>query len=78
MITRWGTWLRAALYYNEYFPVIRTIVNTGTGGEFLVDRAKKAINVNNLVQDLVRINQHRTPAAKDKLFEASECTMTEA
>ena len=26
-ITRWATWLRAALYYSENLPAVRTIVN---------------------------------------------------
>ena len=27
VITRWATWLRAALYYNENLPAIQTVVN---------------------------------------------------
>ena len=27
VITRWATWLRAALYYSENLPAVRTIVN---------------------------------------------------
>ena len=27
VITKWATWLRAALYYSENLPAVRTIVN---------------------------------------------------
>ena len=27
VISRWATWLRAALYYSENLPAVRTIVN---------------------------------------------------
>ena len=27
IITRWATWLRAALYYSENLPAVRTTVN---------------------------------------------------
>ena len=78
MITRWATWLRAALYYSENLPVIRTIVNNWTSGGVLVSRAKDAINANDLVPDLVSINQYRTLAANVEFLEAGDCTMTEA
>ena len=57
VITRWATWLRAALYYSENFPAVRTIVNNWTSAGLLVSRAKDAINVEDLVLDLVKINQ---------------------
>ena len=30
VMTRWATWLRAALYYSENLPAVRTIVNNWT------------------------------------------------
>ena len=30
VITRWATWLRAALYYSENLPAVRTIVNSSS------------------------------------------------
>ena len=63
VITRWTTWLRAALYYSENLPAVRTIVNNLTSAGFLVSRAKDAINVEDLVPGLVKINQYRTLAA---------------
>ena len=63
VITRWAIWFRAALYYSEDLPAVRTIVNNWTSASLLVSRAKDAINAEDLVPDLVKINQHRTLAA---------------
>ena len=77
VITRWATWLRAALYYSENLPAVRTIVNNWTSAGLLVSRAKDAINVEDLVLDLVKINQYRTLAANVEFLEGSACTITE-
>ena len=63
VITRWATWLTAALYYSENLPAVRTIVNNWTSAGLLVSRAKDAINGEGLVSNLVNINQYRTLAA---------------
>ena len=63
VIIRWVTCLRAALYYSENFPAVRTIVNKWTSAGLLVSRAKDAINMEDLVPDLIKINQNRTLAA---------------
>ena len=78
VITRWATWLRAALYYSENLSAVRTIVNNWTSAGLLVSRAKDAINVEDLVPDLVKINQYRTLAANVEFLEGSACTITEA
>ena len=78
VLTRWATWLRAALYYSENLPVVRTIVNNWTSAGHLVSRAKDAINVEDLVPDLVKINPYRTLAANVEFLEGSACTITEA
>ena len=44
----------------------------------LVSKAKEAINVDNLVPDLVDIIQYLFPAANVKFLEANDCTLTEA
>ena len=62
VITRWATWLRAALYYSKNLPAVPTIVNNKTGEGLLVSRAKEVINEDGLVPDLVCINQYRTLA----------------
>ena len=77
-ITRWATWLIAALYYSENLPAVCTIVNNWTSAGLLVSRAKDAINVEDLVPDLVKINQYRTLAANVDFLEGSACTITEA
>ena len=78
VITRWPTWLRAALYYSENLRAVRTIVNNWTSAGLLVSRAKDAINVGDLVPDLVKINQYRTLAANVEFLEGSACMITEA
>ena len=70
-ITRWATWLRATLYYSENLPAVRTIVNNWTSAGLLVSRAKDAINVEDLVPDLVKIYQYRTLAANVEFLEGS-------
>ena len=76
VITRWATWIRAALYYSGNLPAVRTIANNWTSTLLLVSRAKDAINVEDLVPDLIKINQYRTLAAE--FLEGSACTKTEA
>ena len=78
VITRWATWLRAALYYNENLPAVRIIVNNWTSAGLLVSKAKDAINVEDLVPDLVKINQYQTLAANIEFLEGSTCTITKA
>ena len=78
VITRWATWLRAASYYSENLPAVHTIVNNWTSASLLVSRAKVAINVEDLVPDLVEINHYRTLAANVEFLEGSACTITEA
>ena len=40
LITRWATWLRAALYYSENLPAVRLIINNWTSAGLLVSRAR--------------------------------------
>ena len=63
VITRWATGIRAALYFSENLPAVCTIINIRTSASLLVSNAKDAINVEDLVPDLVKINQYRTLAA---------------
>ena len=78
VITRWATWLRAALYYSDNLPAVRTIVNNWTSVGLLVSRAKDAINVEGLVPTLVKRNQYWTLAANVEFLEGSACMITEA
>ena len=76
VITRWATWLRAALYYSENLPAVRTIVNNWTSAG--LSRAKDTINVEDLVLGLVKINQYRTLAANVEFLEGSAYTIIKA
>ena len=78
VITSRETWLRAVLYYSENIPAVRTIVNNWTSAGLLISKAKDAINVEDLVPDLVKINQYRTLAANVEFLEESACTITKA
>ena len=78
VITRWATWLRAALYYSENLPAVRTIVSHWASAGFLVSRAKDAINVEGLVSDLVKTNQYGTLAADVQFLKRTTCTITKA
>ena len=83
VITRWATWLRAALYYNENFPAVCTTCttittyNNWTSAGLFVSIAKDVINMESLVPDLVKINQYRTVAASVEFLEGSACTINE-
>ena len=77
-ITRWATWLRAALYYNENLHAVHTIVNNWTSVGLLFSRSKDAVNEEDLVPDLVKINQYRTLAANVEFLERSARMITEA
>ena len=57
VITRWATWLTSALYYSENLPAVCTIVNNWTSAGLFVIRTKDAINVEDLLPDLVITNQ---------------------
>ena len=71
VIAKWATWHRAVLYYLGNLPAVRTIVNNWISAGLLVSRAKDAINVKDLVPDLVKINQHRTLSANVEFLEGS-------
>ena len=51
VLTRWGSWLSAALYYAKNLVEVRSIFDTITGEE-LVRRAKDALNQPGIDQDL--------------------------
>ena len=78
VITRWATWLRAALYYSENLPAVGIIVNNFASADLFVSREKDAINVEDLVPDLVKINQYPTLAANVEFLEGNACTITKA
>ena len=56
----------------------KIVLNNWTSAGLLISRAKDAINVEDLMPDLVKINQYRTLAANVELLEGSARTITEA
>lgn len=52
VITRWGSWIEAALYYSRHLPKIREIFNEIDGDGILVKSAKRALNVEGLDKNL--------------------------
>ena len=77
VITRWATWLRAALYYSENLPAVRTIVNNWTSAGLLVSRAKDAQG-GRFGAGLGYNKSILTLAANVEFLEGSACTITEA
>lgn len=57
VITRWATWLKAAIYYANYLPEIKAIVNDFQGSGKIVENAKDAVSNVNLAQDLMLIQK---------------------
>ena len=55
IVTRWGSWLEASLYYAEHLPIYREIVAAFSGSGILSQNAKNACEDRNLVQELVKI-----------------------
>ena len=59
------------------FQLFVPLSTIGQDAGLLASRAKDAINVEDSVPDLVKINQYRTPAANVKFLEGSARTITE-
>ena len=53
---RWGSWLKATLYYSENLPAVKEIVNRFEDDGKLVKNAKEAINSETLANDLVNVH----------------------
>lgn len=61
VITRWGTWLKAASYLSEHFHEISNVINCLNSNEALsIRKAKSAINDENIQSDLNFINDNFT------------------
>lgn len=57
VITRWGSWLKAAIYYADNLPQVRSIVNSFTGDGLLVHNAKESLNDVDLDASLLAIKK---------------------
>ena len=57
VVTRWGSWLKAAEYYSKNFPQVCEIVNAFEGTGQLVVKAKEAVAAESLRRSLRKIYQ---------------------
>ena len=55
VVTRWGTWLKAADYYADNLIEVKKIVNEFEGNGILVKRAKEAVNDAGIAASLLKI-----------------------
>ena len=57
VMTRWGTWLKAADYYADNLIEVKKIVNEFEGDGILVKRAKEAVNDAGIAASLLKIKR---------------------
>ena len=55
VVTRWASWLNAAIYYSKNVHQVRSIFEEINDGGLLVERAKKALNATNVDENLFDI-----------------------
>ena len=72
VVTRWVSWLKAAIYYADNLPEVRNIVNSFTGNGLLISKAKEALLDSNLMNNLLKLK--RDYECLIKLVQASENT----
>ena len=63
VITRWTSWLNAALYYSKYLPKVDAIVENLNESGILVQRAKEALKPQNLSAQLLQIEEQYSDLA---------------
>jgi hypothetical protein len=63
IVTRWGSWLEAALYYSKNIIVVKSIFSETTGG-LLVKKAQEALNSPSLEENLTVIVEQYECLAK--------------
>ena len=57
VVTRWASWLSAAVYYADKLPDVKTIVDNWVGHGIIVAKAKEAIENETLAIDLLTIKR---------------------
>ena len=55
VLTRWGSWLNAALYYAKGLPEVKAIVESFVGSGILVTQAKISLQKSGLARQLLKI-----------------------
>lgn len=79
ILTRWASWIEAALYYAAKLPEVRQIVSQLSGDSLLVRRAKEAVDNVELPAHLLAISQnYKRLAELPKQLESATCTIKEA
>lgn len=79
IVTRWGSWLEACLFYAKNLPLVRTIVNSWDGDGILIRRAKEAVNDPDAANQLFQIFKCYSEISKIIIkLESSELGIAEA
>ncbi len=79
VVTRWGTWLKAADYYAANFNEVKRIVNDFEGDGIIVKRAKEAVNQDGLAASLMNIKRDYSQLPNIiKKMESSKFSISEA
>ena len=59
VVTRWGRWLNAALYYTKNLPEMKALVESFKGSDILVTQARVSLQKIDLATQLLKIkNQY--------------------
>ena len=58
VVTRWGSWINAALYYAKNLPEVKEIVNSWSGDGVLVRQAQISINKEVVVSQLAETSSN--------------------
>ena len=61
VVTRWGRWLEAALYYAKYLPTVRSIVSSLKKDGLLMVKAQEIIQNPAIPMQLLEIQQNYEP-----------------
>ena len=75
VITRWGTWLTAAVWYSHNFPKVKEIIDSMEGEGLLLTRAKSAINNPEVTNQLCEIMNYSCLIDMTNRFESSQIAL---
>ena len=79
VVSRWGSWLKAAEYYSTNFPQVCEIINAFEGPGKLVVKAKEAIVAKSLPRNLREIYQCYTKLVDEiQRAESTKYTVAQA
>lgn len=76
ILTRWGSWIDAAMHYADNLPEVKRIDQSFTGEGVLVSNAKTVVANATLAKDLAEIKTHYSQLANyAKIFEDPSCSI---